>query len=208
MYQRSSAAQSFLVLASLGMVLLLLFPSPAQADSYLMGESIAEEVNDPNYGTWKYTITLQWDTGTNYCLSHLDVILDFDCCPCCCTDFPFAAPDTAGYCTGTIDADDWIAYFYAMFNCEGDPSIPGDEGPLVKFEPHEDECQPAPSGEGTFWFFTDWAPIPIEEPNLLLAIKFDQAELFGNLSGMLPGCECDPTASVASTWGRVKQLYH
>jgi hypothetical protein len=99
-------------------------------------------------------------------------------------------------------------YYYGEFLCDGDASIPGIDGPLVKFEPYPSDCEPGPVGEGVFWFYSDWAPEAIETPNQLLVIKFNQGQCGGELTGFLPGCsECDSTPTQPTTWGRIKSIY-
>jgi hypothetical protein len=162
-------------------------------------------------GDYKYCAEIVWDMGAKMGggLSHLDLILGLGDCPCACDAFSFGADDTAGVSNGLtsfIAGDSCTVYYSATAMC-GDPSVPGDEGPLVKYEYLDSGCQPGPTGAGTFCFYSDWPPEPIENPTDNIIVKFGQGDCTGDMSGVLPACNCGPNATQSSSWGRVKSLY-
>lgn len=186
-----------------------LVPGSTQAqvlDCIITGSSTAQEVNHP-LGIYQYTIQIYWDTCCPHGQSHLNLGLGFDVetCPGVCENFAFGAPDTAGVSTGVLDSECYV-YYYAEFNCEGDPSSPGAEGAIVKFEPYANECEPGTVGEGTFIFYSDWPPIEIEPDNGFLSMKFDHGYCVGDLAGVVPKC-VPPVPVEQGTWGRIKTLY-
>ena len=181
--------------------------STTTADCDITGVCYALHNPDDSDLEWRYTLVASWEITDQWAMSHLDLILGLGECECICTDFSYAAPDTAGYAEG-VKGDDQpcTAYFSPEFNCNGDPSIDF-EGPLVKFEDMDDDCDPALIGTGEFWFYSDWPPRLVESENELLALKAGHGLFcFGTLSGQLPDCTC-PTPAAPSTWGRVKTLY-
>jgi hypothetical protein len=117
-------------------------------DCLIEGTSSVAEVDHP-LGKYLYSIEINWDTCCPHGQSHMNVALGFDIetCPGVCDDFSFGAPDTAGYSTGVLDSECTV-YYYAEFNCEGDPSLEGDEGAIVKFEPYANQCEPGISVRG------------------------------------------------------------
>jgi hypothetical protein len=159
-------------------------------------------------GLWRYTVNAVWEIDAQWALSHMNVILALGECTCICEEFSFAAHDTAGVSTGYVDREEPCTnYYFAEFNCHGDPSIDLEE-PLVKFEDIEDICEPALLGEGTFVFFSDWPPRALEQPTQQLALKAGYGLVcFGPLTGVLPECTCDGVPAEVSTWGRLKMLY-
>jgi len=184
----------------------------AQDDEWIncgmTGLSTATEVNDP-LGGYLYTIEVTWDTGVPQAQSHFDIVLgwDLEVCPCGC-EFSFGAPDTTGYSNGVPEGQaECLVYYSAEFNCSGDPSIEGFDHPLLKFEPYPSSCEPGREGEGVFWFFSDWPPVPVETPNQLLVMKFDGSQCGGELVGVLPGCDCFAVPNEATTWGRIKSMH-
>jgi len=187
-----------------GMVLLI--PSIAAAVSCVSGSSVATHTPGHPLGEWEYCVTVDWSTGA-YAVSHLDVLLGLLDCPCICDEFPFAAEDTAGSSGGTRATPPCAVSYAASYECAGDPSTPGEEGPLVKFEPYGGECEPGPSGTGTFCFYTDWPPRSVQTPNSLLLIKYGPESCSGELTGDLPLCSCGETATEQRGWGWVKKLF-
>jgi hypothetical protein len=180
-----------------------------KAECYLAGESVAEpNPDDPDLGDWRYTVTMEWDTGTQHAVSHLDLLLALEACPDVCEAFPFAVLDTVGSGPG-IDQNEesCTVYYQAEFNCIGDPSI-GIEDPLIKFEPISGGyCEPDVYGTVTFRFYTDWSPTPVSQPNDLLVLKAAQGICRGELSGSLPECMGSQTSTHSATWGQVKSCY-
>ncbi|MCK4303091.1 MAG: hypothetical protein KAY24_02505 [Candidatus Eisenbacteria sp.] len=205
----SRSIASFAKLIALVACLLLAGSSPALAQCVLSGESVAEpNPDDPSLGAWKYTITVEWDTGTQYGLSHLDLLLALEACPNVCEEFPFAVQDTAGYGSGIDHYEEPCTLYYAgEFECNGDPSI-GVAVPLVKFEPLPGaSCEPDAFGAATFSFYTDWGPIPVSQPNALLALKAGPLACFGELTGELPECDGSATDVERITWGQIKSRF-
>ena len=114
-------------------------------------------------------------------------------------------PDVAGQ-SDTETADCYVDY-NAFFECDGDPSIPGVTGELIKFEPLADDCEPGATGSGTFTFYSDLPPVPVNENILALVDKAGQTSCYGQLTGVFPALACDPVGNEAQTWGTVKSLY-
>jgi len=182
--------------------------SVCQAQCFLSGHCVAEpNPDDPGLGEWRYCVTLSWDTGTQHAVSHLDLLLALEGCECVCEEFSFGVPDTAGSSTGVLPTGaPCTVCYYAEFECYGDPSI-GVAEPLVKFDPYDDDCGPDATGSGTFCFYTDWPPIPVELPNGLLALKAAGDTCFGELTGELPECICGGTPTQDGTWGKIKAWF-
>jgi hypothetical protein len=165
--------------------------------------------DDLELGDYKYCVEVSWDTGNPFALSHADVLLALGYCPCACADFPFGSADIAGTSTGYNEnfATYCVVYYIAEYLCKGDPSISETLGEaLVKFEPDEEigSCAPMNHGEGTFCFYSDWEPRPVDDE--LLVLKAGQSICFGHLVGELPECYCDSPA-LPESWGTVKKLF-
>jgi hypothetical protein len=206
-YHRFEVVCALVALLFLGAAL----PTGAEAGEVCAtGTSTATFVGSP-LGDYKYCAEITWDTGAQQGggLSHLDLLLGLDDCPCACDGFSFGADDTAGVSNGTTSAvagDSCTVYYTATAMC-GDPSVPGDEGLLVKFEYFNPPvCQPGRTGTGTFCFYSDWPPTPIATTSSII-IKFGRGECYGDLTGVLPGCSCEVNATATESWGRVKTLY-
>jgi len=195
-----------------GLIVALIFsisvPVTVFSDCLIYGSSVAEwNMEYPELGSWKYTIVMTWHTGTAYALSHIDIQMDYSG-NCTCEEFAAVLHwlDPVGYSDGvpqgcTVD-------YEAYFECNGDPSIPGIEVPLLKYEPYETgDCEPGPSGTATFYLYSDLAPATISEENLFLVDKHGQLACTGPLTGEFPGLPCDPTAKVRASWGGMKRIY-
>jgi len=194
----------------IGMMLLVLsFGTQALAGDCFIGGTITASPNPDLMGpNWMYTMELSWDTGTNYALSHANLLLDPGLGTCTCADFQDALiwESPAGYSDGTPGGCqvDYEAYL----ECSGDPSIPGVDGFLLKFEPIENgSCEPGATGTGTFVFFSNLPPAPIDEDVLSVVDKFALQYCFGHLSGDFPAMACDPVSSEESSWGNVKGMF-
>ena len=184
----------------------LMAPSVLLAESYLIGNITAEAGDWGELGSWKYTLYVTWDTGTNYGLSHLDLIVD-DGTHCTCSAIGDAINwDTPpgyfvgeeGLCQMGLDTE---------LNCQGDPSIDV-WSPLFKFEPNEGpDCHAGPVGEMTIVFYSNFSPAPIADPNLFLVDKYSQYSEFGMVTGVFPGLPCDPIANTAYPWAGLKAIY-
>ena len=178
----------------------------AVAQCAISGDISAAPSGDPLLPTWEYTLTVTWDTGTPYALSHVDLLLDPVGGTCYCADFaealmlvnPAGSSDGVGGCT---------VPYNVFLECDGDPSIPNVDGILLKFEPEEGDCEPANTGLATFVFYSDLGPVPVDEDILSLVDKYATEHCFGNLTGEFPGMACNPVPDASSTWGSVKGMY-
>jgi hypothetical protein len=175
--------------------------------------TIEAELNTeyPELGAWVYTVIISWDTGTPYALSHFNMILDVEFGECTCYDFQSALnwANPAGYSTGYDSYGDPCTVDYNLYlECGGDPSVPDVDAPLLKFEPQEyDDCEPGPMGEGTFTFYSDYAPAPIADYDSFLVDKHNGLACFGTLTGVFPGLPCDPVGDLDQSWGGLKDIY-
>ncbi|NNE09229.1 MAG: hypothetical protein HKN20_11765 [Gemmatimonadetes bacterium] len=168
-------------------------------ETCLSGTATVETVNS-SLGTYKYTVEITWGP-LPHGLSHWDLLLDLDLCEDLCTDPPIAFDDVAGYTDGE-DCD--TVTFEGEFQCEDDPSIPGIEGPMAKFDPIEGQsCEPDKSGSGTFCFYSDLPPAPMTVDGL---IKFSTENCRGPVTGMLPTCGAT-TGTESSSWSSVKDMF-
>lgn len=180
----------------------------ALADCSITGAMTAtQNITDPLLPTWTYSLTVTWDTGTPYALSHFDILLDAGGEVCTCGDFAMALewPQPAGASDG--EGMTCLVPYDLELECLGDPSIDLQEI-ILKFEPREmNGCEPGATGTGTFTILSDVPPAPIAEPNLFLVDKHGQLVCHGQLSGVFPSLPCDPTEARASSWGCLKSGY-
>jgi hypothetical protein len=170
--------------------------------------SASENTEDPSLGAWAYTLDVSWDTMTPYALSHLDLIIDLPGGTCLCSDvangITFASP---GGSTDGVPAPCTVEYD-AFLECSGDPSIPGVQGILFKWEPIEGEgCEPGPVGTGSFTFYSDFPPYPVTEDMHLLILKANGDSCEGTITGFFPALPCGPVDAKGSSWSGVKGLY-
>jgi hypothetical protein len=179
----------------------------AQTECFVTGAITAEVNTDPGYPGWKYTAVISWDTGSVYALSHLDMILDSSSGTCSCDDLANDLVFAGILGTSNGDPADCEVEYETFLECDGDPSIPGDEGIIFKFEPIEGDCEPGTTGTGTFAFYSDLGPAPIDEELLSLIDKFGQLTCSGYLTGQFPSLACDPVSNGANTWDAVKGLF-
>jgi len=196
------------LLIGLTMLTLVFGAQVAVAECFIGGTITASDNPDPEGPIWMYTMEITWDTGNNYSLSHANLLLDPGLGTCLCQDFMDALSwgDPIGSSDGypmpcTVD-------YQGFLECDGDPSIPEVTGFLLKFEPINDEsCEPGPTGTGTFIFYSDLSPAPINEDVLSVVDKHGQDFCFGNLTGEFPAIPCDPVEYKDSSWGNLKGLY-
>ncbi len=200
---------SFLLLLAVGLI-----PLTASADCFITGHSTAElNTEYPELGTWKYTIELNWDSGDNHGLSHIDLLLGFAGHSCECDEFAFGFAEPAGLSNGwgEDDRDDdeepCDVYYEGEFECHGDPSLPNVEEPIIKFEPDEEDCEPGPIGSGVFVFYSNWEPEPVDTPNEWLVFKAAGNKCSGPLTGELPVLGCETVAATPASWSNLKTLY-
>ena len=181
---------------------LLLASAPATAD-VIWGTSTATYPNDPGFeGMWKYCIEIGWDTGWHG-LSHTQVFIELEACLLYCDEGFFVFADTTG--SGPGEGGCTVTY-HGEFLCFGDPTVPGDDGPTIKFEYHEGTgCEPGSAGSATLCFYSEGFPT---DPDLFvdsLGIKYGTEIGTGDLEGVLPSCITTPVES--TSWGTVKALY-
>ncbi len=161
----------------------------------------------PEWGEWKYTFTFTWDTGSVYSVSHIDLLLDMSG-NCACSEFSDALHwDNPVGSSGGTEPDCTVPYT-AYLECQGDPSIPDIESPLLKFEPYEAEgCEPGPTGSAVFILYSDFSPGDIAADNLFLVDKHGQLACRGRISGDFPALPCNPTPTWQTSWGQLKACY-
>ncbi len=194
--------------SKLTVILVLLFMALgtlAQAQCDISGDITATANTDPAGPAWVYTLSIHWDTDVQYALSHMDLLIDAVGGACTLDDLmdhlswddPIGTSDGEGGCT--------VSYMGELSD-NGDPSIPGVTGLLLKFEPY-DGCEPGNVGTGVFVFYSDLAPVPVDEDILSLVDKYALMYCFGHLTGMFPGMDCDPVADDAASFGSLKGMY-
>jgi hypothetical protein len=184
----------------------MLAASVALGSPDLAATGTAYMATEPGYeGLWVYCYEVTW-SNLPHGVSHLDFLLTMlEDCPCVCVNGYFAFEDTVGYGPGIDGECPCTVYYYGFFECNGDPSIPI-YGPLIKFEPFEDGCEPDVEGTAQLCFYSVAAPVYGNWPDYI-AIKFAGESETGDLNGPLPGCENGVSGIEASTWGNVKALY-
>ena len=201
--------RSPLLLCILGLAALGAVPAVAQHEGCDIYGTIMAEPNviHPEHGAWMYRMIVHWNTGSQYGLSHFDLLLDSLDGNCDCQDFADAI--VFDYPVGSTTGQPvpcTLSYWYEL-NCGGDPSI-GVPGIMFKFEPYEDEdCEPGPYGTGTFTFYSDLAPGHIADDNLFLIEKYSLYYCYGHIEGDFPNLPCDPVPTESGSWGAVKSLY-
>lgn len=180
--------------------------SAVNAQCLISGDITATATNDPYGPAWAYTLTITWDNDVVFDLSHMDLILDSVGGSCSLADFldhlswpdPIGTSDGVGGCTVEYSGD---------MSDNGDPSIPGVTGIIFKFEPYDNGCEPDDVGTATFVFYSDLAPVPVDEDILSLVDKFAGMYCFGHLTGMFPGMDCDPVDARTQSWGSLKGTF-
>lgn len=179
----------------------------SQAECFISTHIEAElNTDDPGLGTWKYTVILSWDTGTQYGLSHFNIWLDEEGFNCGCAEIASSLNlvNPAGLATGEGGA--CSVPFDSYLECGGDPSL-GINGILIKFEPDEDTCEAGASGEGSFVFYSNYSPAPVALPNSFVVDKHGQLSCYGSVTGVFPGLACNPVGTLVGSWGSIKSIY-
>jgi hypothetical protein len=196
-----------LIFLTLAAAAVLVIPGVSLAACVVEGHIEAEMIDDSMLPDYMYTLTVTWDMDSPHGLSHLDLIVDMAGGTCSCSDFHEAIYFDA--ISGTSDGEyDCTVEYLAEIECNGDPSIPGVDGILFKFEPIETEgCEPGPTGTGTFVFYSDLAPVPVAEELLALVDKAGQESCSGSLTGVFPGLACDPVPTVERSMDGLKSLF-
>ena len=188
--------------------LVFLLPGPADAACELTADiAAARNTGDPSLGKWSYTMTVVWNTGTPYGLSHLTLWLDEANAGCSCPELVEALSwsDPLGSSTGA--PGDCTVEYYGELNCDGDPSL-GILGNVLKFEPYEAEgCEPGTAGTATLVFHSDFPPAGIAPIELFLLDKHGLLGCSGGVTGVFPGLPCDPTPAAHGSWGLLKDRY-
>lgn len=184
----------------------LVLGSVAYAQCDISGDITASPNPDPNGMPWMYTLTISWDTDVQYALSHMDLLIDAMGGTCTLQDIaghlswddPIGTSDGEGGCT--------VSYMGELSG-NGDPSIPGVGGILLKFDPTTPDCEPGNVGTAEFVFYSDLPPVPVDEEALSLVDKYAGYYCFGHLTGVFPGYACDPVANETTSFGSLKGLY-
>jgi hypothetical protein len=193
---------------ALPVALVCLLPCLATAACELTADiAAARNTADPSLGKWSYTMTVVWETGSPYGLSHLTLWVDEANVGCTCSELMEALSwsDPLGSSTGT--PGDCTVDYYGELNCDGDPSL-GILGNVFKFEPYEAEgCEPGTAGTATLVFHSDFPPVGIGMVNLFLQDKHGQLACSGGVTGVFPGLPCDPTPASRGSWGLLKERY-
>ena len=179
-------------------------PGLAAAACDISGSITASPNPDPLGPDWTYTAVINWDTGSRYALSHMGLWLDIAGGTCSCQDFQAAISfDSVIGQSGTSCPVDYAG----ELNCQGDPSIPGVYGIVLKLNPNEEVCEAGTAGQGTFVFYSNLPPAAIDEDALTLVDKFGQDYCFGSLTGDFPSMPCDPVGTSDANWGSFKGMF-
>lgn len=182
----------------------VMIPAAASAACSISGTISASPNPNPSGPAWMYTAVIDWDTGTRYALSHIDMLLDVAGGGCTCQNFRDAI--SWGPTIGTSGTSCVTAYGGEL-NCQGDPSIPGVLGIALKLNPMSGSCEPGTTGQGTYVFYSNLGPAAIDEEALTLIDKFGRLSCYGHLAGDFPAMPCGPVAETPAAWGSVKGLY-
>ncbi len=196
--------KNLVITLSLVMPVLILFPISANAECSING-NISVESCDHALGIYCYTLDVTWDMDSPHGLSHFDLLVDGEAGTCTCDDIDqYIAFDVIG---GSSDGEGGCTVnYYAELACNGDPSI-GMGGIMFKFEPEEGECEPGPTGSGSFFFYSDLEGVPVDEQSVTLVDKAAQEFCTGTLTGVFPGLECDPVTTVKRPFDSLKSVY-
>jgi hypothetical protein len=204
----------FVNVALFALLALVAVHGTAQAQCTVGGDITAAMTTDPLLPDWEYTMTVTWDTGTMFGLSHFNLLVDLTGGTCECQEVmdsimlvnPAGTGD--GVTSGPGGGDPCTLDYNANWACDGDPSIPGVEGIIIKFEPDESlGCEPAPAGTVDVVFYSDLPPTPVDEDVLSMSDKAGLIYCFGTVTGVFPGLACDPVPNDTESWGGLKGLY-
>ncbi|MEN8006018.1 MAG: hypothetical protein ABFS42_03345 [Candidatus Krumholzibacteriota bacterium] len=206
------------------MLVIVLSAQAAFAECSINGTITASPNPDPDGPRFMYTMVIVWDTDTRFALSHFNLLMDSATGTCTCQDFVDALSwgDPIGSSTG--EPDGCTIDYRGILECNGDSSIPGVGGILLKFEPMENDitssqvegisqdsdlhsCEPGPTGTGTFVFYSDLAPGIIDEDIFSAVDKHGKEYCFGHMSGDFPAMACDPVGNEDTSWGTLKGMF-
>ena len=184
----------FLVVAVL---IFCIFVSPSFAvlvPPYIEGTSTATPVvGGARDGWYYYVMDINWDLdGSGAGLSHLDLILGFECAE---LDHLVEFDSPAGYSTTETDPTNPLSMGWSgYFNRTGDPTT-GLLNPVLKFnDPYfPGDAQPGADGYGTFSFYANIVP----ENGTLTDVLFAKSgsgvdDTSGDLVGDYPSCTIVP----------------
>ncbi len=172
----------------------------------ITGNIVATPTAEPGLPAWTYTMTVDWDTGSDAAIDHFDLLMDSVCGGCSCEDFQQAITlvQPAGTAPGVGGCD---VPFGVTLECAGDPMIPAATGLLLMFTPEETDCVLAPAGTATVVFYSDQSPVAVDEDILSLIDRWGYAACFGHLGGVFPAMACNPVPTVDAGWGELKGMY-
>ena len=190
------------------LLVVLCLPATARSGGDCLTGTVTAVETPPNSGVWKYCMSLTYDvTSLASAPSHFSLIMGaLADCPCVCRPDIITFESPAGSSPGTdqVTGDPCKVLYEGVYECEGDPTLPGFPGPAVKWEVPEGTCEPNLTGTGTFCFLSVLPPAPPSSTTVV--IKLGQQECSGTVTGTLPSCSC-PTPTRPGTWGRLKSLY-
>lgn len=184
--------------------LAMALPGLAVAACDISGTITATPNPDSMGPDWVYTAVISWDTGSQYALSHMGLWLDIAGGTCSCQNFQQAISFAPVIGSSGMSCP---VNYYGELNCQGDPSIPGVAGIVLKLEPFEGGCEPGTTGTGTFVFYSNLGPASINEDAVTLVDKFGLNYCFGSLSGDFPSMPCNPVGDESATWGTFKGMF-
>jgi hypothetical protein len=182
--------------------------APALATDCITGTVTAVETS-PGSGLWKYCVSFTYDvTALANSPSHFSLLVGaLADCPCVCETGVITFDSPAGTSTGSGDLGPCTVEYNGIFACGGDPTLPGDTGPSLKWEiPANPTCEPTLVGNGELCFYSVLAPVAIPS-STGIAIKLGQQSCYGTATGFLPSCVGCPVSTQESTWGLIKSLY-
>jgi hypothetical protein len=185
---------------------MLVLAVPALADDCITGTVSAVETPSGS-GTWKYCITFTYDvTSLGNSPSHFSLLVGaLANCPCICDAIWFDTP--AGSSTGSGESGPCVVEYNGVFACNGDPTLPGDTGPTMKWEvPEDPTCEPDLIGSGELCFYSSLQPEAVPGSTGIV-IKLGQESCNGTVTGFLPSCVGCPVKTDQKTWGAIKALY-
>lgn len=157
---------------------------------YITGTSTATLITGgPHDGWYRYDISINWDLNTlGAGLSHWDIIFKADC----------------GMSAELVDFDSPAGYSYpadppiewdALFESKGDPDLVTPiTTPVIKY--NEPTAEPGVEGNGTFWFYADFAPVYGTYTNALVAKAGTVGGTYGDLTGDTPPCTIPEPATI------------
>jgi hypothetical protein len=182
-HTRLSKIGVFCLLAAAGIAALLLASAPASG-SIISAVGTAQQVTGGDYDGWyKYSYTLTWDLSGSP--SHVDLTLPAASLTGA-IDFAFGS-GAAGRSTGSTyhkgDTPIYTVTYDGAFEPHGDPSI-SLTAPVLMWAP-TDGGLPAKAGVGTFWFYSDAAPLTGTFTGVLAA-KYGTSKIYGDLTGLYP----------------------